>query len=115
MTWKPRLEKGGWFRRAKLVARQFRWSVFSDDSLAPTSAAVIMKLLAQLAVRTSMLLFTVDVKDAFLMIPQPADEKATVTTVNGKCKLLRNLPGQRNAAALVSWVQRRFNRVWNGK
>lgn len=100
MTWKPRLEKGGWFRRAKLVARQFRWSVFSDDSFAPTSAAVIMKLLAQLAVRTSMLLFTVDVKDAFLMIPQPADEKATVTTVNGKCKLLRNLPGQRNAAAL---------------
>ena len=74
--------------------------MFSDDSFASTSAAVIMRLLAQLVVRTSMLLFTVDVKDAFLMIPQPADEKATVTTVNGKYKLLRNLPGQRNAAAL---------------
>lgn len=29
-TWKRRLEAGGWFRRARLVARQFKWSVFTD-------------------------------------------------------------------------------------
>ena len=27
ITWKKREEKGGWFRRARLVARQFCWSI----------------------------------------------------------------------------------------
>ena len=37
ITWKKREEKGGWFRRARLVARQFRWSIDVEDSFAPTS------------------------------------------------------------------------------
>ena len=100
VTWKNRKEKGGWFRRARLVARQFKWSVFTDDSFAPTSASVIVRLLLQFLVMAGDLAaYVMDIKDAFLMIKQPDDEKATVTTPNGKYKLLRNLPGQRNAAA----------------
>ena len=46
---------------------------------------------------------TLDVKDAFLMSPQPAEERAYVR-VNGRIfKLLRCLPGQRTAAS--QWFQ----------
>ena len=43
ITWKHRIEKGGWFRRARLVARQYKWSVFTDEAFAPTSAYGIVK------------------------------------------------------------------------
>lgn len=47
VTWKHRAEKGGWFRRARLVARQYKWSVFTDEAFAPTSAYAIVRLLVQ--------------------------------------------------------------------
>ena len=37
ITWKHRDEQGGWFRRARLVGRQFKWSVFTEDAFAATS------------------------------------------------------------------------------
>ena len=36
-TWKHRVERGGWFRRARLVARQFKASVDIEQTFAPTS------------------------------------------------------------------------------
>lgn len=44
-------------------------------------------------------LYTLDVKDAFLLMDQPEDEWAMIITENGQYKLKKNLPGQRNAAA----------------
>ena len=41
ITWKHRKEKGEWFQRARLVARQYKWSVFTDEAFAPTSAYVV--------------------------------------------------------------------------
>ena len=100
MTWKHRQEKGGWFRRARLVARQYKWSVYTDDSFAPTSAYVILKLLLHRCIMDEKLVMHIaDIKDAFLMVDQPEDEKATVTRRGVTYKLGKVLPGQRTAAS----------------
>ena len=99
VTWKHRDEQGGWFRRARLVGHQFKWSVFTEDAFAPTSASVVVRMLLHLQMITGYALYTLDVKDAFLLMDQPADEKAMIITENGKYRLKKNLPGQRNAAA----------------
>lgn len=44
-------------------------------------------------------IWTADVKDAFLMVPQPSDEKAYVSMNGGLFRLDRVLPGQRTAAS----------------
>ena len=99
VTWKHREEQGGWFRRARLVARQYKWSVFTDEAFAPTSAYALVRLMIHLAINTGMSMWTVDVKDAFLMVPQPSDENAYVTRGGKVFKLGRVLPGQRTAAS----------------
>lgn len=99
VTWKHRDEQGGWFRRARLVGHQFKWSVFTEDAFAPTSASVVVRMLLHLQMITGYALYTLDVKDGFLLMDQPADEKAMIITENGKYRLKKNLPGQRNAAA----------------
>ena len=82
ITWKHREEEGGWFRRARLVARQYTWSVFTDDAFAPTSAYALVRLMIHLA-----------------MVPQPSDENAYVIRGGKVFKLGRVLPGQRTAAS----------------
>ena len=100
ITWKHRIEKGGWFRRARLVARQCKWSIFTDEAFAPTSAYGIVKLMLHRALMDrNMGVRTVDIKDAFLMVDQPTDEKAMVTRDGKKYKLGKVLPGQRTAAS----------------
>ena len=74
IAWKFRDEQGGWFRRARLVGRQFKWSVFTEDSFAPTSASVVVRMLLRLQMQTGLALYTLDAKDAFLLMDQPADE-----------------------------------------
>ena len=100
ITWKKREEKGGWFRRARLVARQFRWSIDVEDSFAPTSLMAIPRMLLHLAAccPEHYGVQVIDVKDAFLMAPQPEDERASVTYRGKRYKLVRCLPGQRTAA-----------------
>ena len=100
ITWKKREEKGGWFRRARLVARQFRWSVDVEESFAPTSLMAIPRMLLHLAACCPQHygVQVIDVKDAFLMVPQPEEERASVTYNGMRYKLVRRLPGQRAAA-----------------
>ena len=88
--WKHRIERGGWFRRARLVARQFKSSVDMEQTFAPTSMLVIPKM-------------TLDIKDAFLMAAQPEEEKACVEVDDKVYRLIRCLPGQRTAAS--QWFQ----------
>ena len=94
VTWKFRDEQGGRFGRARLdgtvqLARVLQRLVRSHvsfrgstDASAPSDED-----------RSSTL--HPDVKDAFLLMGRPAE----IVTENGKYKLRRNLPGQRNAAA----------------
>ena len=103
--WKRRVEREGWFRRARLVARQFKTSVDMEQAFAPTPVLVIPKMLINLTLNVSrnFVAMTSDIKDAFLMAAQPEDEKAYVE-VDGKAyKLIRCLPGQRTAAS--QWFQ----------
>lgn len=46
ITRKYRDEQGGWFRRARLVGRLYKWSVFTEDAFASTSASVIKAVVA---------------------------------------------------------------------
>ena len=101
MCWKHRLERGGWFRRARLVARQFKNSIDLEATFAPTSMMMLPKMLMHylLNVRSDFVVVTLDIKDAFLMAAQPATERAYIQTDEHIYKLLRCLPGQRTAAS----------------
>ena len=81
ITWKHREEQGGWFRRVRLIARQYKWSVFTDDAFVPTSAYALVRLMIHLAIN------------------QSSDENGYVTRGGKVFKLGRVLPGQRTAAS----------------
>ena len=101
MCWKHRLERGGWFRRARLVARQFKNSIDLEATFAPTSMMMLPKMLIHylLNVRSEFVVVTLDIKDAFLMATQPATERAYVQIEERIYQLMRCLPGQRTAAS----------------
>ena len=103
--WKHRIERGGWFRRARLVARQFKSSVDMEQTFAPTSMLVIPKMLINLMLNVfkRFTAMTLDIKDAFLMAAQPEEEKAYVEVDDKVYRLVRCLPGQRTAAS--QWFQ----------
>ena len=105
ITWKHRLEKGGWFRRARLVARQLKSSVDLDQTFAPTSIMVLPKMLIHLMINVfkHFRAMTLDIKDAFLMADQPAEERAFVELDGQIYRLIKCLPGQRTAAS--QWFQ----------
>ena len=100
-TWKHRVERGGWFRRA----RQFKASVDIEQTFAPTSIMVLPKMLihVMLNVYKEFSAMTPDVKDAFLMANQPEEERAFVEVEGKIYRLVRCLPGQRSAAS--QWLQ----------
>ena len=74
------------------MARQFRWSVGGGficshitDGNSPDAATSGGSMYYGAQV--------IDVKDAFLMVPQPEEERASVTCKGTRCKLVRCLPG----------------------
>ena len=70
------------------MARQFKWSVFTDEAFAPTSAYVVFRLLLQRALEVpSFVMYTLDVKDAFLLVDQPPEENAFVVHASKTYKL----------------------------
>ena len=101
-VWKHRQEKSGWFRRARLVARQFKSSVAFEEfsTFAPTSASIIPRLFIHmmLNVCVNWVITLVDVKDAFLMAEQPEEEKNAIKYKDKLYGLIKCLPGQRTAA-----------------
>ena len=101
LTWKHRLEQGGWFRRARLVARQFKSSINIEQTFAPTSMLVVPKMLIHLLqnICREFTAMTLDIKDAFLMADQPKEEKAYVDVDGAIYRLVKCLPGQRTAAS----------------
>ena len=100
-TWKHRLEKGGWLRRGRLVARQFKSSVEMEQTFAPTSMTLVPRLMmfVMMNVMKDFQVMVLDVKDAFLMASQPEQEKAYIELDGELYKLIKCLPGQRTAAS----------------
>ena len=108
---KPRPDHGDSFlRRARFVAREFRWmsSELDDAVFAPASSSVLTRVLPALLVSKCAAgedwhALSLDITDAYLTVPQQ-----TPTIVSWQVgnqlrwyKLLRTLPGQRTGAR--SW------------
>ena len=98
-----------WKRRARLVAREFRSGDASNEgTFSPTSSKWIIHMFLVLALVQQLSVLVMDVKDAFLTVPQrdlviieiPTWAKSESMTANGVdfWKLVRCLPGQRKAA-----------------
>ena len=99
----------GWFRRARLVARQYKWATQMDDdeTFAPASVAPLGRLTPMMAMTWGTPIYVLDIKDAYLTVEQPADEPVVISSPaswykrhgeHKKWKLGRVLPGQRRGA-----------------
>ena len=94
--WRCRDEQ--WTRRSRLVGREFRsLSPDLDDLYSPASISSTTKLLAAMAATSADLeLYSLDISDAHLMVPQRTPK---YVRANGHIyKILYNLPGQRDGA-----------------
>ncbi|CAE7908149.1 unnamed protein product, partial [Symbiodinium necroappetens] len=99
----------GWFRRARLVARQYKWATQMDDdeTFAPASVAPLGRLTPMMAMTWGTPIYVLDIKDAYLTVEQPADEPVVISSPaswykqhgeHKRWKLGRVLPGQRRGA-----------------
>ncbi len=97
-----------WKRRARLVAREFRnGDASNEETFSPTSSKWIIHMFLVLALVQQLSVLVMDVKDAFLTVPQrdlviieiPTWAKSESMTASGVdfWKLVRCLPGQRKA------------------
>ena len=87
--------RNGWVRRARLVAKEFRFLEPSlTDLYSPASIACSHKLLACLATcNPDLELLSVDITDAYLQVRQR--RPTYIQSAYGDLELLFNLPGQR--------------------
>ena len=104
-----------WLRRSRLVAREFSFWEKRDDTYSPATSTSILNLLPMLYLkalgeqqacgskgdRSSVVLGTVDVKDAFLMVDQAIP--MSVSLLGKTYKVCKNLPGQRLGAKAWYW------------
>ena len=106
--WKLGGEKQGWWRRARLVARQFKWASMMGDeeTFSPASVAPLSRHLILLAQEWGTPIWVCDIKDAYLNVEQPEDEPVVVLIGSEWWQLGRVLPGQRRGAQ-VWWNQLR--------
>ena len=100
----------GWKRRCRIVAREYRMNQNTDENThSPTSAFAAVRILLILGMIYDLAVTALDIKDAFLVVPQPEDEPMFVLipewiqALQPECKhniwrLRRCLPGQRSAA-----------------
>ena len=100
-----------WMRRCRLVAREYKTSATDETQFSPTSSMFMVKLLLVVGLMLGFDTYVADVKDAFLMVPQQEnvwiqvpewvrslDSNDSPLLRAHFWKLLRCLPGQRNAA-----------------
>ena len=111
--WRFRERK--WIRRARLVAREFKSQEHRTDTFSPATSTSLVRLIPILGLQQEHSLYSIDVKDAFLQVPQknrtacefPKEYVELFGDEDPQCRndgflLLRVLPGQRDAALLWS-------------
>ena len=107
LVYDRRYRSGKWTRRCRIVAREFRNSATTEEHFSPTSSFASVRLLLVLACVYDLAVTALDIKDAFLMVPQqelvyvliPEWIRAlTPDETHTHWVLHRCLPGQRNAA-----------------
>ena len=65
-----RFRNSRWTRRARLDAREFRGQEVRNDTFSPATSASLVRLIPVLGLQQKHSLYSVDVKDAFLQVPQ---------------------------------------------
>ena len=97
-----------WLRRSRLVAREYAFMERRDDCFSPATSTHVMNLLPMVYLQrcaerrgcehhaAEHVLATVDIKDAFLCVPQA--KPFAVTLAGRKYIIAKNLPGQRLGA-----------------
>ena len=100
-----------WQRRARLVAREYNNSK-REDVFSPATSPSLTKLIPILALANRWSIWSLDIKDAFLQVPQKRPVHCKIPRGKGsqavhgmeaKCwRLGRVLPGQRDASLLWS-------------
>ena len=101
-----RFRGNSWIRRCRGVAREFRTTDADENSFSPTSAFSAVRMLLTVAVMYGLAVTSLDIEDAFLMVPQVevmyVEIPQWVREHTGKSEthwlLRRCLPGQRNSA-----------------
>ena len=103
-TWRPKTHPVSgepvWLRRARLVAREFKFKDPMREGLySPASQTLLIKLLPALCMsRRGYVLLSCDISDAYLTCAQPCP---TVVTLHGATfRLAYMLPGQRDGSAV---------------
>ncbi|OLP76333.1 Copia protein [Symbiodinium microadriaticum] len=100
----------GWTRRSRLVAREFRTgSPWTEELFAPASSLGVVHSFLVWAISAGLEVVSLDIKDAYLQVPQPSPAIITVdarifseeATGQVTYVLERLLPGQRVGAS--SW------------
>ncbi|CAE7561573.1 unnamed protein product, partial [Symbiodinium necroappetens] len=103
-------KRPGWTRRSRLVAREFRSNApWSEEMFAPASSLGVVHSFLIWAISAGLEVVSLDIKDAYLQVPQPAPAIITVdarifskdATGEVTYVLERLLPGQRIGAS--SW------------
>jgi len=100
-----------WIRRCRIVAREFKTGATDENNFSPTSSFASVRMLLTFALIYNLAVTALDVKDAFLMVPQmeilyvklPAWIRKWTGSPHTHWLLKRCLPGQRNAA--LRWHQ----------
>ena len=107
-----------WLRRSRLVAREYAFMERRDDCFSPATSTHVMNLLPMVYLQrcaerrgcenhaAEHVLATVDIKDAFLCVPQA--KPFAVTLAGRKYIIAKNLPGQRLGAKAWYWFFRDF-------
>ena len=115
-TWRPKERNGKeqFYRRSRLVARDFKWLQRDREGLySPATSAAITKLIpwlfcemnrcnADASPESEVSILALDVKDAYLTVPQPTPMKGTLSGF-GVFRFLRMIPGQREGSS--KWHQ----------
>ena len=94
-----RCRDGKWKRRCRIVAREYKTGNTNEEQFAPTSSFASVRMLLALSVIHSLRLTVLDVKDAFLLVPQQETMFVKMPSWIVSMSLLKRcLPGQRKAA-----------------
>jgi len=107
-----------WLRRSRLVAREYAFMERRDDCFSPAICSHVMNLLPAVFLKNCSerhgcedqteehILATIDVKDAFLCVPQ--ERPFSVRLAGRRFIIAKNLLGQRLGATAWYWFLRRY-------
>ena len=113
-TWREKVVSGSpvWLRRSRFVAREFAWLQSDRDALfSPASSGIVARLSAMfldLRSREDAIMASIDVKDAFSIVPQQTPATVKCQLADGQSKLLPGYGPSRPAGWLSVVAQSHF-------